>query len=1533
MVHTWHRQWRSENSSFTSSSRQEAEDAAERQRHEENRRRQEAEERQQKEEAERQRKETEERQQKEEAERQRKEAEERQQKEEAERQRKEAEERQQTEEAERQRKETEERQQTEEAERRRQEAEERQQTEEAERQRYQKTEHWVQDRKFDTTTLNDNLCNFLTDQTSFYSQSNWQETEGNVNQPECDDDEIIVLTTQSSKSRRNLKKKKNWCRCMIIRHKLTKSKKFLCYDLVKLKYSKNSILHLIRAINQNPTARNTRKFLQFVRYQQEESVLSVMRSTAQKAQTKSKTIFALWLTILQAKFILQKLQCKIACHLLSVILKLLVFCSFSELCGYLKKLNIRDETWLKFRTSCGILFEANPSRVSVSQALQLLECTPPERWENAVTEFSKTIPKQSQVQSHFAKWYGDCKEITYQEWSEKSDINIFFKHALKHVPEKIALAMSEKFKGATLRQSSLISYISKKKFKYWEILIDYHESKWVQASLYTDIMTSPFSEQNNIFYLKRFHDVIHDLSKKVSPHIAEFVLHEVVINQKLQKLHLNSVCNLIQELLEFERERLILETQVGYTFSEQDELPTKKTISEINPSLSSVEALLEAVEDDKNPSEMEELRELCKQHCIPPEILEKVLNKSNVCPSESMTTSWIADLKEEVLVQKLGHPQLQTSSFRTTLSCLIKRCSFKDMSDMLDKVKITGANVDTFKYVLNQLEDYNSDLPTCKSVFTVLEREEFTKWKTECKQLIIKGSFGEGCNQTTEELITYIAEHSPSIEFCQMENTKNFMQNLLTTKNSRSDWFLEFSKNNLDFKENTAETKENNKNQKIEDKNINEWSKDNIKTWVNCFEVAGNSKPSRLELIAVVSRALNITLGIELRENQLLSLGILLNPKKGSGCLVQIPTGQGKSAIVAVFACIQALEGRSVDVLTTSRELSIPELEKYLPLFKLLGLTAGENGGEVSTKKSVYEKNIVYGTISEFIGDILRTEYLGQDVRGKRKFDIVIADEVDSMLYDNLTQSIRLANNLPELDHLVPLFAIILLHIFNVLKHFRPGQGKPVFVSDPETDEEGQVVENPEEFITEEVTKYILEVLRDVSDEDMKKIEQEDQINQDIVSLGREISNLNSEEEAVDKSLKIKTKEKELEELQKKLQNLPKTLPTLPIPSHLLPYAKSQLKIWISNGLASLTYKKNCHYSVYGGRIVPIDYENTGVYQHNTVWNNGLSQFVQVKEGIEMTSPSVTTNYMSIVAFFDRYGAANTFGLTGTLGNVATYDFLRNSYGTDIAFVPSYSIPKIVGNEFSLYSCKELPAIVLSTEEKWIQKIADDALSEATSDRGVLLIFEHVEKAKYLEHILKTRYSEEKIFSYTGQEDFRKRDIDSGELIISTNIAGRGTDIKPSISVENNGGLHVIMTFLPVNGRVELQNSGRTGRQGNKGTARMIVFDKMGTPIGILKEQRNAKEKERAVKAKNDIQNMRIQDRLFVKYCNLQKELFPGNVAKNIEGEITMESLKNGYFEMLGLAEHWAFWHNDTFVCHADLTEEEIKQSFEKFRN
>ena len=94
----------------------------------------------------------------------------------------------------------------------------------------------------------------------------------------------------------------------------------------------------------------------------------------------------------------------------------------------------------------------------------------------------------------------------------------------------------------------------------------------------------------------------------------------------------------------------------------------------------------------------------------------------------------------------------------------------------------------------------------------------------------------------------------------------------------------------------------------------------------------------------------------------------------------------------------------------------------------------------------------------------------------------------------------------------------------------------------------------------------------------------------------------------------------------------------------------------------------------------------------------------------------------------------------------------------------------------------------------------------------------------------------ENIIGEDFEENLIKRELAPKSVIVSTNISGRGTDIKLQKDVIDNGGLHVIITFIPDNIRVEEQNYGRAGRQGQPGTWQLVINYQEIIQDDILKE-------------------------------------------------------------------------------------------------
>ena len=158
--------------------------------------------------------------------------------------------------------------------------------------------------------------------------------------------------------------------------------------------------------------------------------------------------------------------------------------------------------------------------------------------------------------------------------------------------------------------------------------------------------------------------------------------------------------------------------------------------------------------------------------------------------------------------------------------------------------------------------------------------------------------------------------------------------------------------------------------------------------------------------LAVTSMALYICKRFRPLNTQLVSYCLLIIQRtKDNGRLLEILTGEGKSCVIAMVAATYALLGRTVDIVTSSPVLSQRDAEEWREFYSLMELEVGCNV-EDNTKEDTtcYECPIVYGTVETFARDMLKTEFLIQDARTGRKCDIVIVDEVDSMLIDQGVQ-------------------------------------------------------------------------------------------------------------------------------------------------------------------------------------------------------------------------------------------------------------------------------------------------------------------------------------------------------------------------------------------------------------------------------------------------------------------------------------------------------------------------------------------------
>ncbi|KAF0553047.1 secA DEAD-like domain protein [Gigaspora margarita] len=213
-------------------------------------------------------------------------------------------------------------------------------------------------------------------------------------------------------------------------------------------------------------------------------------------------------------------------------------------------------------------------------------------------------------------------------------------------------------------------------------------------------------------------------------------------------------------------------------------------------------------------------------------------------------------------------------------------------------------------------------------------------------------------------------------------------------------------------------------------------------------------------------------------------------------------------------------------------------------------------------------------------------------------------------------------------------------------------------------------------------------------------------------------------------------------------------------------------------------------------------------------------------------------------------------------------------------------------------------------------------MQEVEKGRSVLVICETIENVRTIYDILIKVYPKRNIRLYSRNDNDEcsavKEKVDSKDIIIAANLAGRGTDIKTSASVESNGGMHVIVTFLPSNSRVEEQAFGRTARQGAKGTAQLVInrehaenklnAHEVLNNIYEFKQLRDCKEYIRIQETKlYGMEEVELRDILFEIYLKVDNNLRETE-KKKMEGMTILEKLEEEdiyKFKLLQVEEIW----------------------------
>ena len=240
-------------------------------------------------------------------------------------------------------------------------------------------------------------------------------------------------------------------------------------------------------------------------------------------------------------------------------------------------------------------------------------------------------------------------------------------------------------------------------------------------------------------------------------------------------------------------------------------------------------------------------------------------------------------------------------------------------------------------------------------------------------------------------------------------------------------------------------------------------------------------------------------------------------------------------------------------------------------------------------------------------------------------------------------------------------------------------------------------------------------------------------------------------------------------------------------------------------------FQQGKQYVVSDGKVVIVD-EFTGRPMPQRSWRQGLHQAVEAKEGVNLTDPTETIARLSFQKFFRLFRRLS--GMTGTAHEAS--EELWHVYKLPVVRVPT-NRPCVRA---------QWPERVFSDEDAKYTAIAEEVERLHRSGRPVLIGTRNVSASERVAALLEERglafrllnavrlAEEANIIALAGEK---------GQITIATNMAGRGTDIKLGRGVTELGGLHVIASERHESGRVDRQFFGRSGRQGDPGSAQAFV--------------------------------------------------------------------------------------------------------------
>jgi len=553
------------------------------------------------------------------------------------------------------------------------------------------------------------------------------------------------------------------------------------------------------------------------------------------------------------------------------------------------------------------------------------------------------------------------------------------------------------------------------------------------------------------------------------------------------------------------------------------------------------------------------------------------------------------------------------------------------------------------------------------------------------------------------------------------------------------------------------------------------------------------------------------------------------------GRISEMATGEGKTLVATLPLYLNALTGKGAHLVTVNDYLARRDAEWMGQLYTFLGLTCGciQHDEPPDERRAQYAMDITYGTNSEFGFDYLRDNGMAttREQQVQRGYNYAIVDEVDSILIDEARTPLIISGPStvsthqydkwkPLVDQLVRKQTMLCNRLASEAKElFEQGKiedaGLVMFkvkLGQPRNKPLLRMMEDPER--RRAMDKAELQFFQDTRKEELFALKEElfftidEKSNEsDLSEQGRAFLNpdepdsfvlpdLISEFTEIDLAPALSDEEKEKAKVERQ-QHCDAQAERIHNISQLL--------------RAFCLFEKDVQYVIEENKVVIVD-EYTGRKMPGRRWSDGLHQAVEAKEGVQIDRETQTLATITIQNYFRLYH--KLAGMTGTADTEAAE--FHDIYKLDVNVIPTNRPVARKDANDRIYKTRREKYNAVINEIKERHAKSQPVLVGTVSVESSELLSRMLKREKVPHNVLNAKYhmQEAEIVQRAGQ---------AGTVTISTNMAGRGTDIKLGQGVADAGGLFVIGTERHESRRIDRQLRGRCARQGDPGGSRFYV--------------------------------------------------------------------------------------------------------------